>query len=206
MKNKELALEKLDLSTSSLGEANIDSPLKAIFERDDASVSYFKDTVMMKEYMKLYGDLPAFEKAGPRRKIFHDPNWTKAAIVTAGGLCPGLNDVIKGLTNTLKHLYKVPVIYGIPYGYQGLIPEFGHKPMILDTNVVDDIHEDGGSILGSSRGRQDENKMVDTLVRMNINVLFCIGGDGTLRCAHDIAKEIERRGAFDQYCWNSKNY
>lgn len=66
--------------------------------------------------------------------------------------------------------------------------------MLLTPDSVDSIHEDGGTVLGSSRGRQDETIMVETLKRMNIKLLFCIGGDGTLRCAHDIALEVERRG------------
>ncbi len=188
-------MSKLDLSINKLGECQIPSPLNNIaFEPKDSTVIYLKDTTEIKEYFQKYNELAAFEKAGPREKIFHDPNWSKAAILTAGGLCPGLNDVIKGLTITLKDLYEVPIVYGIPYGYQGLIPKFGHTPIMLDSRTVDDIHENGGSILGSSRGRQDEKIMVDTLVRMNVNVLFCIGGDGTLRCAHDVAKEIKRRG------------
>ena len=90
--------------------------------------------------------------------------------------------------------YNVPIVFGIRYGYQGLNPAYGHEPMLLTPDSVDAIHEDGGTVLGSSRGRQDETIMVETLKRMNIKLLFCIGGDGTLRCAHDIALEVERRG------------
>ncbi|MBO5689325.1 MAG: ATP-dependent 6-phosphofructokinase, partial [Lentisphaeria bacterium] len=102
-------------------------------------------------------------------------------------------DVIKFITRTLRTQYGVPVVYGIPYGYRGLNPEFKHEPVLLTEVDVDHIHEDGGTVLGSSRGRQPEKIMVDTLARMNINMLFCIGGDGTLRCAHDIATEVRRR-------------
>ena len=90
--------------------------------------------------------------AGPREKIYHDPAWTHAAILTAGGLCPGLNDVIKGLTRTLMVRYNVPIVFGIRYGYQGLIPSFGYEPMLLTPDSVDGIHEIGGTVLGSSRG------------------------------------------------------
>ena len=89
--------------------------------------------------------------------------------------------------------YGVRNIFGIPYGYRGLNPAYGYSPMILNPDVVDAIQEDGGTILGSSRGNQDAKVMVDTLMRLNINVLFCIGGDGTLRGAHDIAEEIKKR-------------
>ncbi len=102
--------------------------------------------------------------------------------------------MIKGLTRTLMLRYNVPIVFGIRYGYQGLIPSYGYEPMMLTPDSVDSIHEIGGTVLGSSRGRQDEKVMVETLKRMNIKILFCIGGDGTLRCAHDIVLEAERRG------------
>ncbi len=183
-----------DFAVEKLGCSGIDSPLEETdFIADDASVVYSSDPAELKHCLNNEEDILAFEKAGPRDKIFHDPAWTKAAILTAGGLCPGINDVIKGLVRTLILQYEVPVVYGVRYGYRGLIPEFGLQPLLLNEDNVDNIHESGGSILGTSRGRQDESTMVNTLIRMNINVLFCIGGDGTLRCAHDVAAVIKKR-------------
>lgn len=188
-------MKNLDLSIKHLGEATIPSPLSGVkFIPDNASVIYAKDAEEAAAELRENGRLNAFELAGPRERIYHDPSWTHAAILTAGGLCPGLNDVIKGLTRTLMLHYNVPIVFGIRYGYQGLVPSFGYEPMLLTPDSVDGIHEVGGTVLGSSRGRQDEKIMVDTLKRMNIKILFCIGGDGTLRCAHDIAMEAERRG------------
>ncbi|MBR2075114.1 MAG: ATP-dependent 6-phosphofructokinase, partial [Fibrobacter sp.] len=110
-----------------------------------------------------------------------------------GGLCPGLNNVIKGLVQVLWFDYGVRNIFGIPYGYRGLNPAYGYPPIMLNPDVVDAIQDDGGTILGSSRGMQEPSVMVDTLMRLNINVLFCIGGDGTLRGAHAIAEEVKKR-------------
>jgi len=187
-------MKKSDFKVEHLGENTIHSPYNmGKFVDDDARIAHDAEISKLQNYADNLEELPSFEIAGPREKIFHDPAWTKAAILTAGGLCPGLNDVIKGLTCTLKLHYKVPMVYGIRYGYRGLIPDFNLEPMILTAENVDDLHEYGGTILGSSRGRQDEERMVDTLVRMNINVLFCIGGDGTLRCAHDVVKVIKKR-------------
>jgi len=187
-------MKKSDFEVEDLGKNTIASPYNmGEFIDDDARIAYDTKVSELGKYAGNLEELPSFEMAGPREKIFHDPAWTKAAILTAGGLCPGLNDVIKGLTCTLKQHYKVPMVYGIRYGYRGLIPEFNLEPMVLTAESVDDLHEYGGTILGSSRGRQDEERMVDTLVRMDINVLFCIGGDGTLRCAHDIVKVIKKR-------------
>ena len=185
-------MDNYDFTVSNLGKPVIDSPLHDVAFVDDELVVYEKDPKKIIEEYDAKGTVSAFSKAGPVKKIFHDPKWTKAAILTAGGLCPGLNDVIKGLTITLKVDYKVPVVYGIRYGYRGLNPKYGHEPVILDENAVDDIHEFGGTILGSSRGRQPEEIMLETLKRMNINVLFCIGGDGTLRCAHDLYKYVKK--------------
>ncbi|MDD3118497.1 MAG: ATP-dependent 6-phosphofructokinase [Victivallales bacterium] len=187
-------MAEIDLSVTKLGKATIPSPLNDVnYEEENSTVVYEKDARKIVEEYRRDGKLLAFEKAGPQRMVYHDSAWSKAAILTAGGICPGLNDVIKGLTRTLMVRYQVPIVYGIKYGYQGLVPAFGHEPLLLTPDMVDDIHESGGTILGSSRGRQDEKIMVDTLERMNINMLFCVGGDGTLRCAHDIVKEIARR-------------
>ncbi len=187
-------MDSSDFIVTSLGPAQIKSPVTKInFVRDDAKVSYATDVDELAAIVKSGRTIPGFEIAGPRENIFHDPAWSRAAILTAGGLCPGLNDVIKFLVLTLKRQYNVPIIYGIRYGYRGLNPKWGITPMQLTEENVDEIHETGGSILSSSRGQEDEKIMVDTLLRMNINILFCIGGDGTLRCAHAIAEEAKRR-------------
>jgi len=180
---------------SNVGKATIKTPLDlhTPFVSDDVQVFYDREANGARVTFEKDGKLHAFEKAGPREKLFFDPNWCKAAILTAGGLCPGLNNVIKGLTETLKKIYGVPVVYGIPYGYAGLNPAQGYRPVMLDENTVDGIHEQGGTILGSSRGHQDTLVMLETLIRMDINMLFCIGGDGTLRAAHELAQEILKR-------------
>lgn len=182
-------------SVSSLGACSVPSPLKGQrFVDSDFGVCAHVDAREIREFAKQGKEPTSFEGAGAREMIYHDPAWTRAAIVTCGGLCPGLNDVIKGLVQVLWFDYGVRSIFGIPYGYAGLNPAFGHSPIILKPDVVDTIHDDGGTILGSSRGEQDIDTMVDTLMRMNINVLFCVGGDGTLRGAHRIAQEITKRG------------
>lgn len=187
-------MDSNDFKITQLGPATIDSPLSGIkFIPNDSKVAYDTDANILAEYAKQGKEIPAFEKAGPREKLFHDPAWSKAAILTAGGLCPGLNDVIKFLVSTLYRQYKVQQIYGIRYGYRGLNPVHHLSPILLTDENTDAIHEEGGTILASSRGEEDSAVIVDTLVRMNINLLFCIGGDGTSRGGHDIAMEIARR-------------
>ena len=184
-----------EFKIKTLGTPQLKSPLtNCAFVKEGSSVVYETDAETIKKYVERNEEVPSFELAGPREKIYHDPAWSRAAILTAGGLCPGLNEVIKFLTLTLIQRYKVPVVYGIRYGYRGLNPAYGLSPMILNEQLVDGIHEAGGSILGSSRGEEEVGICVDTLVRMNVNMLFCIGGDGTSRGAHAIAEEVARRG------------
>jgi 6-phosphofructokinase 1 len=133
------------------------------------------------------------EEAGPRRRVFFDPKRTRAAIVTCGGLCPGLNDVIRALTMVIWHCYGVREILGLKDGYEGLTESHGHRPVHLTPERVSDIHNDGGSILRTSRGNQDVGAMVDFLARNEIGILFTIGGDGTQRGAFEISREVARR-------------
>lgn len=136
----------------------------------------------------------AFEKAGPREHIFFEPERTTAAIVTCGGLCPGLNNVIRSVYLQLHHNYGVRRVLGIRYGYRGLNPAAGLPPLELTTEFVEPIHKLGGTVLGSSRGPQDPKVMVDLLESQNVDILFTVGGDGTQRGAHEIAIEAKRRG------------
>jgi 6-phosphofructokinase 1 len=137
----------------------------------------------------------SFVKAGPRRKIFFDGSKLKCAIVTCGGLCPGLNNVIRSIVLTLHHSYGVTNIVGIRYGLQGFIPKFGHSVMELVPDDVAEINELGGTILSSSRGPQSIEEIVDAMERLNIGILFTIGGDGTFKAALKISEEIRKRGS-----------
>lgn len=178
-----------------LGECKISSPVHHHdFIDDGERIALTGNLSVLKQWKDKLGFEPTFERAGPLNKIFHDPSWTRVGILTAGGLCPGLNNVIKGLVEILTFDYGIKTIWGIRFGYAGMSPRFGYQPMALNPDVVDTIHELGGTILGSSRGLQPTDEIVDTLVRMNINVLFCIGGDGSLRCARDVADECKKRG------------
>lgn len=181
-------VQTLDFSIANLGECTIDSPVEEVeFIPEGASNSFFTRAVDIEQSLAKHGRIPGFELAGPRRRIFHDPPWTRAAIVTCGGLAPGINDVIKSLVNTLYFRYGVDSVYGLRYGFRGLIPSYKLEPMPLNPEIVDTIHENAGSVLGSSRGPQDVGEMVRTLDRLRINILFAIGGDGTQRAASEIA-------------------
>jgi 6-phosphofructokinase 1 len=145
--------------------------------------------------IKQKGGKPDYlEMAGPREKLFFDPDATRAAMVTCGGICPGLNDVIRAVTMVLWYRYGVRDIFGLRYGFKGLIASYRHEPVILTPDLVEDIHKDGGTILGTSRGPQSPPHMVDFLESMKINILFTIGGDGTQRGAMALCGEIRKRG------------
>ena len=134
-----------------------------------------------------------FEEAGPRDTVYFDPPKTKCALVTCGGLCPGLNDVIRAIVMEAHHHYNVVSTIGIRYGLQGFIPRYGHDIMELTPENVTAIHEFGGTVLSSSRGPQCPDEIVDALERMNINILFMIGGDGTMQAARVINQCIRKR-------------
>ena len=185
----------LDFTISRLGECRIPSPMHANqFVGDDEHVLYHGQMEEVQKYLGSGKEPPQFETAGPREKIFFDPSKLKCGIVTCGGLCPGLNDVIRAIVLGLFYHYGVKTVFGFRYGYEGLSYRYGHVPLELDPEMVKDIHKMGGSILASSRGPQDISEMVDTLDRMNIGILFTIGGDGTLRGAQALSEEILRRG------------
>lgn len=183
-----------DFHIQSLGQCEIDSPLASSLYIQDETHVLVDSTVAGCERC---AGLPeaVMEKAGPREKIFFDPAETRAAIVTCGGLCPGMNNVIRSVTMVLWYRYSVREIWGLRFGFEGLIKSIGHQPINLTPKVVEDIHQNGGTILGSSRGPQDVSESVDYLVENGINMLFAIGGDGTLRGAKKIANEIVTRGA-----------
>jgi 6-phosphofructokinase 1 len=136
----------------------------------------------------------SFEKAGPRANIAYDPAKATAAILTSGGLCPGLNAVISAVYMSLHHHYGVQRILGVPNGYAGLMPDrrAGIRP--LERNHMKAIARTGGSVLGTARIQPDVRAMVDTLQAWSIDMLFCIGGDGTQRGAHALHEECARRG------------
>ena len=186
--------QEFNLRIDCLGECKIPSPVRnPVFVEEDSRIYIDYSATRRKAHLARGIEPASFEEAGPHRKIFHDPAWSRAAILTAGGLCPGLNHVIKGLVEILTLDYGIKTIYGIRYGYRGLVATHDLSPILLDNDSVDMIHTLGGTILGSSRGQQDTDEIIDTLVRMNINLLFCIGGDGSLRAARDIAEGCEKR-------------
>jgi 6-phosphofructokinase 1 len=135
-----------------------------------------------------------FELAGPRERIFFDPKETRAGIVTCGGLCPGLNNVIRSLFYELHYGYGVPEVVGFRAGYAGLDPASGFEPVTIDHAFVEGIHRQGGTILGTSRGPVDIGRAVENLISRGIDILFTVGGDGTQRGANDLYQEARRRG------------
>lgn len=184
-----------DFTIETLGGPRFDSPLQPdIAFEDDERVVVETSLQALQSAWTSNGAIPSFEAAGPRRKLFFDPSRVTAGIVTCGGLCPGLNDVIRALVIGLQRNYGASKVYGFRYGYRGLVKDYGDDPILLDTDIVDDIHQLGGTILGSSRGHQDPVIMVDRLVELGVDMLFAIGGDGTQRGALTLTSEIRRRG------------
>ncbi len=200
---EDLNLSPEELAVECLGPCRNPSPLSLSTACDDGIANYVPDaaTVLLdvdrEDVLSRLRDgktLPAFEAAGPRQKIFFDSASTAAAIVTCGGLCPGINNVVRELVMELWYRYGTRRIFGVRYGYRGFVPRNGHDPLQLTPEVVAEIHGKGGSILASSRGEQACGDIVDWLMGHRISMLFAIGGDGTMRCALALHEEIRRRG------------
>ena len=197
-----LSITAADLRVRRLGEPSILSPMAGLVKGRVSSPHYVHeaDRVLLDDTLvgaasRLCGvaELPSLEPGGPRKHIYFDPKQTRAAIVTCGGLCPGLNNVIRGLVLELADNYGITDVVGFRDGFRGLVGP-SVEPVRLSRDVVADIHNRGGTILGTSRGSQDPDVMVSTLARLGISVLFVIGGDGSLRGADKIAAAAARLG------------
>ncbi len=187
--------QDFDFSIEQLGDCRVPSPMPAArFVGDDERILYHARPEELRRCLAAGQEPPAMELAGPRERLFFDPAAIACGIVTCGGLCPGINDVIRAVTLSLYHHYGVRTIYGFRYGYEGLVKRFGHTPLELTPETVSHISEQGGTLLASSRGPQDPAEMVDYLEELNVGILFAIGGDGTLKGAGKIAAEAMRRG------------
>ncbi len=191
-----------DFIIEKLGTPHYDSPLITHLEGKLDVTGFINDNERIvcdpriehiKQVISEGTDPPSMEVAGPREKIFFNPSDVRAAIVTCGGLCPGINDVIRALYMEMHYRYRIRKVIGIRFGYSGLVPRIGLPPLDIKPQMVENIHREGGTFLGSSRGPQDSKEIVDFLERERINILFTIGGDGTQRGALDIANEIARR-------------
>jgi 6-phosphofructokinase 1 len=196
-----LSITPADLYVRRLGEPAVVSPMAGLVQGRVSSPHYVheSDRVLLDDTLdgaeaRLcdVSELPSLEPGGPREYIYFDPSVTRAAIVTCGGLCPGLNNVIRGLVLELADNYGVTDVLGFRDGFRGMVGDA--EPVRLSREVVAGIHNRGGTILGTSRGGQDPALMVATLERLGVSLLFVIGGDGTLRGAAKIADEAGRCG------------
>jgi 6-phosphofructokinase 1 len=196
-------MEKFDFAIDTIGERKIKSPIALSKLKGDFQANYVDDNARIIYDIETSADPSAhnllkerlLEIAGPRENIYFDPTKVHAAVVTCGGLCPGLNDVIRAIVMCLWYRYGVRRISGIKFGYRGFLSEFALPAMELAPELVSDIHSSGGTILGSSRGHGDRvTDIVDSLERMGITMFFTIGGDGTQKGALNISKEIQKRG------------
>ncbi|HKM07837.1 MAG TPA: 6-phosphofructokinase, partial [Sphaerochaeta sp.] len=195
---------KIDFTIPNLGEAKIFSPIlmssshndgQADYVSDDDHILYSIDTDIDDKGHPVPRHDETVELAGPRQKIYYNPAHTHAAITTCGGICPGMNNVIRAVVRCFWYRYGVRRISGVQFGYQGLLENSPWPLIPLDPDVVDEIQEKGGTILGSARGGGKKvDEIVDTLEKLNINILVTVGGDGTLRGASEISDEIKRRG------------
>jgi len=184
------------LTIEKLGSSSILSPLAKTrhhFNNDHEKILLYSHSKDLEVCQVSGKKLPMLERAGPRQKIFFDAKKINCGIVTCGGLCPGLNDVIRTIVLSLIWQYGVKKIFGFRYGYAGLSSTAPKEPFVLTPESVNEIHLRGGDILSLSRGKQDSNDIVNNLEKRKISLMFVIGGDGTLRGASEIVKAIKKR-------------
>jgi 6-phosphofructokinase 1 len=190
-------ITQADLLVATLGERRLRSPLPLSTVPGDGVGDFVPDDMRALYEICFSAGKPAsdlaFEVAGPRQHLFFNPADTRAAVVTCGGLSPGINNIIRTLFFELVVNYGIREMLGVRFGYQGLNPLAGKPPLPLTNQIVEEIHHLGGTILGTSRGSQDVREIVDFLQTAKIDILFCVGGDGTQKGAHEIAVEIGRR-------------
>ena len=179
-----------------LGECKFDSPFKAKRQNFYCDENGVIRHVHTNDYApgSSVDEIEYFERAGVREKIYFNPSDVTVGVVTCGGICPGLNDVIRAVTFCAIEGYGVKKVLGFQYGYEGLVAKYFHPPVNLVPDCIDEIHEKGGTILKSSRGPQDVKEIVHTLKHYKVNILITIGGDGTLRGARDIQDEVKAQG------------
>jgi len=185
-----------DLVVDTLGPCTTESPLGGYgirFIRDYQRVILPSLTQDLTPYLETETEIPSFELAGARARIFFNPNEVRCGVITCGGLCPGLNHVIRSITLTAIETYGVKQVWGFRYGFAGLSSSSPLPPLDLNADTIRNIQDLPGTVLGSSRGPQSEVEMVDTLQKYSINMLFAIGGEGTLQGASKLADEIKRR-------------
>lgn len=195
-------MDKPDFTIPMLGEPRIESPVLLSKRVGDYVANYVSDDELVMYDIEAAPDAVIkperalmLEKAGPRERIYFNPDEVYAGIVTCGGLCPGLNDVIRSIVMCLWYHYGVRRISGIRYGYRGFLEELALPLMDLSPEVVRDIHRTGGTILGSSRGHGEQvGRIVDSIEKLGLNMIFTLGGDGTQKGALNICKELRRRG------------
>lgn len=196
---------RFDFTVENLGPCKVPSPIQLSKSYGDFMANYVKDNEFVRYNIDVYDDVlqtesdaynnNLIEKAGPREFIYFNPKHVNAGICTCGGLCPGLNDVIRSVVRCLYNRYGVRRIRGIRFGFKGLFSENGFDTIDLTPDIVDDIHKTGGSFLGTSRGGGDRvMEIVDAIEALNMNMVFIVGGDGTQRGALEVSEEIEKRG------------
>lgn len=193
-----------DFKIEELGPRKVESPIKLSTSHGDFVANYVEDDEFIRYNLDIYDDVLKteaeayknnnIEKAGPRKMLCFNPKHVNAGICTCGGLCPGINDVIRAVVRCLWNRYGVRRIRGIRFGFKGLLPDFKYEPIDLFPDIVDDIHKIGGSFLGTSRGGGSRViEIADAVEELNMNMLFIVGGDGTQRGALEVAEELEKR-------------
>jgi len=135
-------------------------------------------------------EVTVYPRAGPRSSLFFRPSHVNAGIVTCGGLCPGLNSVIRDVTKSCFELYGVQSVIGFHGGFSGIFSMPFERLTLESTQGIQNL---GGTILSSARGGFDADRILNKLEDLRISQLFIVGGDGSMRGARELVVAITKR-------------
>lgn len=170
------------------------------------------DSCLLKEKLSL-------PEAGPREKLYFPQKRQRplnVGIVVSGGIAPGINSVIDGIVQrhklySIEHRYDIEIV-GFNDGFYSF---FNKNKITLYKKINNQIKvnentaefaNDGGSFLKTSRyeeitGNDIElmNELVDKIYNEDIDILYIIGGDGSMRAANAIWEHAQLKTFFNKY-------
>ena len=200
--------ENLPTKVELLGPLTVPNPASeesvGLYRTPEARKTVTADMDVIAQFQARAQPVPAFLEAGPRRMLFHEPQSVRAVVVTSGGLAPGLNCVVHGIVTRHWNTYGVNAarrggIFGIYDGFVGLYNKpLDKTPASLRPEITEPWLDRGGSMLGARRFHEQElgelaDQITANLALNDINILYVIGGDGSLKVAHEIAQRAKAR-------------
>jgi 6-phosphofructokinase 1 len=190
-RNFDTAVKQLDPQPH---KNHLGQDILGLFRTHEHRKAVIADNWLLKQFQAAGLEVPSFLEAGPREDLHHDPHKVNVAIVTTGGLAPGLHRVVHSIVKRHDLYDNKGKVLGVYNSFEGLRNLTDNK-VPLTPKMTEEWLYDGGSKLGNVRGGQKDDNELELLVRditgnltrHKINILYVIGGDGSLKVAHELA-------------------